>query len=142
MPKDLEKLYQEIILDHYRNPRNSCTIPEGSEDAERLNPACGDRVRLKVWVDGKTLCRIEHDASGCAVCRASASLMADRIQNVTVSEALIRSASILDLLQTGEGGEGLDELGALRQIREFPLRVRCATLPWLALQDALQKPSG
>lgn len=137
--EDLEKLYQDLILDHYRNPRHACTIPKGEEDAERLNPTCGDRVRLKVSVEDNAVSRILHDTCGCAVSRASASLMADVLQGSSVSDARARLASFLRLMETGEEGADLGDLRALQQIREFPLRIRCATLPWLALGDVLAK---
>ena len=139
MADDLEKLYQDIILEHYRTPRNACLIPEGEENAERLNPACGDRVRLKLGIEKGLLIRVEHETRGCAVSRASASLMSEHIQGLSVRDAWNRSRAFLQLMETGESDGELGNLRALLQIRDFPLRIRCAVLPWLALQDFLEK---
>ena len=137
MSDDLEQLYQDLILEHYRNPRHAEEISEEDADVEKLNPTCGDRVRLTLTVCDQKITACVHDSKGCAVARASASLMASALQSGTVEEARAKTAAFLRLMETGDVDADLGDILALKQVRDFPLRVRCATLPWLAMEEAL-----
>ena len=137
---DLRDLYQEIILDHNRHPRNFGVLPEANRTAEGYNPLCGDRVRVFLQVEEDRVRGIGFQGSGCAISTASASLMTEALQGKTVEEARELFRGFHDLLTGGgvEPGE-LGNLAALAGVREFPMRVKCATLAWHALQSALEQ---
>ena len=137
MSDSIDNLYQDHILDHYKHPRHTCELADGEEDAERLNPTCGDRVRLRVKVEQGSLVELSHDTRGCAVSIASASMMTEALQARSVEAAQGVLQGMLDLLDGKDPDVDVGDLKALSEVRAFPLRIRCAALPWLALQDAL-----
>ena len=138
-----DDLYQEIILDHYRNPHNFGEIQRSCTIVEEDNPTCGDQIKLSLWVDeNKTIQDIKFSGQGCAISIASASIMTETVRGKTTGEA----KEIADTIITTMRGEGdpdvLDEYGdliALKGVIQFPARVKCATLAWHALEEALQK---
>ncbi len=138
-----DDLYQEIILDHYRNPHNFGEIQRSCTIVEEDNPTCGDQIKLSLWVDeNKTIQDIKFSGQGCAISIASASIMTETVKGKTTNEA----REIADTIITTMRGEGepdvLDEYGdliALKGVIQFPARVKCATLAWHALEEALQK---
>ncbi len=138
-----DDLYQEIILDHYRNPHNFGEIQRSCTIVEEDNPTCGDQIKLSLWVDeNKTIQDIKFSGQGCAISIASASIMTETVKGKTTNEA----KEIADTIITTMRGEGepdvLDEYGdliALKGVIQFPARVKCATLAWHALEEALQK---
>ena len=138
-----DDLYQEIILDHYRNPHNFGEIQRSCTIVEEDNPTCGDQIKLSLWVDeNKTIQDIKFSGQGCAISIASASIMTETVKGKTTGEA----KEIADTIITTMRGEGdpdvLDEYGdliALKGVIQFPARVKCATLAWHALEEALQK---
>lgn len=157
---ELTKLYQEIILDHHRTPRNAGRLAQPTNQAEALNPLCGDRVvvtlRLGPLGSGAGLGVLEArcDAQGCALCRASGSLATELLQALSVSDAQARIARVLALVASGEapppaagqgavvppvaGGEALlAGVAPLLEVRQFPSRKRCVTLSWEVFRDAL-----
>lgn len=139
MSDDLRDLYQETILDHYKHPRNY-GAEEGAAKAEGANPLCGDRVTIYVSLDENQIQRVSFEGSGCAICMASASLMTERLKGLTVDEAmnLFEKAHAMFLSDPeSEVWADAEELAALAGVREFPMRVKCATLPWHALKAAL-----
>ncbi len=141
---DLRDLYQEIILDHNRHPRNFAVPPDANRTAEGYNPLCGDRVRLFVQVEDGRVRDIGFQGSGCAISTASASLMTEALKGKTVDEARELFREFHGLLTGGIAGPetesaGLGNLAALAGVREFPMRVKCATLAWHALQSALEQ---
>lgn len=137
---DLYDLYQEVIVDHNRSPRNFGK-PEGyNRIAEGFNPLCGDRLTLYLRVDGAgTIEDIAFEGEGCAISVASASLMTERLkgQPVEEAEALFGSFRNLVTKADSEPSADLGKLAALAGVREFPSRVKCATLCWHALESAL-----
>jgi nitrogen fixation NifU-like protein len=139
MNDDLRDLYQEVILDHNRHPRNFGTLDDANRKAEGYNPLCGDRIDLTLKVEDGRVRDIAFQGSGCAISTASASLMTEALKGKTVEEADELFRSFHEMLTTGEGGdpERLGKLAALAGVREFPIRVKCATLAWHALQSAL-----
>jgi nitrogen fixation NifU-like protein len=136
---DLRTLYQETILDHYKRPRNFGPLADADRHAEGYNPLCGDRVKLYLRLDGDRIAGISFEGAGCAISTASASLMTEAVAGLTRVEANALERRFHALL-TGEAPAGEDDLGkleALSGVREFPIRIKCATLAWHALRAAL-----
>lgn len=141
----LTDLYQEVILDHSRHPRNFGAAEDANRQARGNNPLCGDRVAVYLSVDGDHIRDAHFDARGCAISIASASMMTEMIKGKTVDEA----KSLFDRFHTlvaGEDGDAADaasadeemaELASLSGVRAFPTRIKCATLAWHAMSAAL-----
>jgi nitrogen fixation NifU-like protein len=138
---DLSDLYQEVILDHNRRPRNFRRIERPSHKAEGYNPLCGDRVSVFLQVEGDRIADLSFEGTGCAISKASASLMTDRLKGCTVGEAqdLFRRFQQMVTTPTGTAVEDLGKLSALAGVREFPVRVKCASLAWHTLKAALDR---
>lgn len=137
---ELRDLYQEVILDHNRRPRNFGSLPAANCQAEGYNPLCGDKVTVFLDVDGGRIRDVAFQGSGCAISTASASLMTEALKGRTVDEVRELFRRFHDLVTTG-AGEGSPELGKLAVfggVREFPMRVKCATLAWHTLLAALE----
>lgn len=136
---DLDELYQEIILDHSRRPRNFGRLPPPAARGEGFNPSCGDEVA--VYVQGSEdegIAEIRFEAQACAICTASSSLMTTRVKGLSVSQAQALQKAFLTFLTThGEPSELLGNLRVLAGVRKFPQRLKCATLGWHALAAAL-----
>ncbi len=138
MTSDLRDLYQEVILDHNRQPRNFRTLDGANRKAEGHNPLCGDHVTVFVRLDEDVIREIAFQGSGCAISRASASMMTSALKGKTVSEAEVLFHRFRDLV-TGSGeGDDLGKLEAFAGVREFPVRVKCASLAWHTLRAALE----
>ncbi len=138
----LDELYQDIILDHHKSPRNYGPLPDPDLKAEGFNPFCGDRVGLGISLDGAG--RIEavgFSGEGCAISQASASMMSELLKGRTVDEAESLTAVFKGIMQgrdmTEEEEKRLGELAALEGVKKFPIRIKCALLGWSALQDAI-----
>jgi nitrogen fixation protein NifU and related proteins len=138
---ELTDLYQEVILDHNRRPRNFRTIASPSHHAEGYNPLCGDRLHLYVQVSGDTITDVAFEGSGCAISKASASLMTDALKGKTVSEAhsLFERFHRVVTTPPDQPVEDLGKLSVLAGVREFPVRVKCASLAWHTLKAALDR---
>jgi nitrogen fixation NifU-like protein len=138
---ELTDLYQEVILDHNRRPRNFRTIASPSHHAEGYNPLCGDRLNLYVQVNGDTITDVAFEGSGCAISKASASLMTDALKGKTVSEAnsLFERFHRVVTTPPDQPVEDLGKLSVLAGVREFPIRVKCASLAWHTLKAALDR---
>lgn len=140
MSSDLDDLYQEVILDHGRKPRNFRIIPDADRQAEGLNPLCGDHFKLYVKLDGERIQDIAFEGSGCAISKASASLMTSAVKGHTVAEAERLFERFHTLVTEGPDKIPASELGklaALSGVCEFPTRVKCASLVWHTLKNAL-----
>lgn len=140
---DLRDLYQEIILDHYKKPRNFREMPDADRHVDGYNPLCGDRLTLFLRMEGDRVADVSFKGTGCAISTASASIMTEALKGKsrTEAEALFRTFHDLVTGQT-EGEADLDELGSmavLAGVREFPARVKCATLAWHTLHAALEE---
>jgi nitrogen fixation NifU-like protein len=138
---DLRDLYQELILDHSRHPSNFRAMPDATRSVEGDNPLCGDHLRLFVRLQGERIADISFEGSGCAISVASASLLTERIKGKTVTEAeelFHRMHRLLTMEEAATDEAELGELAALAGVRQFPMRVKCATLSWHALRAALQ----
>lgn len=137
---DLKDLYQEVIVDHNRRPRNFGPLAGADRKLEGFNPLCGDRLTLYLKVAGDRIEDIHFDGSGCAISVASASLMTEAVKGLTVAQARDRFEMFRDMVTTeshGHGGEQLGKLAALAGVRDYPARVKCATLCWHTLNSAL-----
>ena len=138
---DLTDLYQEVILDHNRRPRNWGPMNDATRVAKGHNPLCGDRLTLYVKVEGGTLTGISFEGSGCAISKASASLMTDAVKGQSLTDALSLFDRVHDMLTTPIAQPvNTDEVGkmaVLSGVREFPARVKCASLAWHTLKSAI-----
>ena len=138
---DLNDLYQEVILDHNRRPRNFRRIDAASHHAEGYNPLCGDRVTVFLQIDGDRIQDVAFEGSGCAISKASASLMTDRLKGSTVTEARDIFERFHRMVTTppDQQVEDMGKLSALAGVREFPVRVKCASLAWHTLKAAMDR---
>jgi nitrogen fixation NifU-like protein len=134
---DLRTLYQEVLLDHYRKPRHFGELAHPTGRAEGHNPLCGDRVTIDVALDGDRLAEVAFRGSGCAISIASASLMSEAVRGRPLAEVEALSERFRGALTDGGDAAALGKLVALLGVKEFPMRVKCATLAWHALAAAL-----
>ena len=142
---DLDDLYQEVILDHGRKPRNFHKLEDANRQAEGLNPLCGDHFKLYLKLDGERIADIGFEGSGCAISKASASLMTLAVKGKTVQEAEDLFSRFHRLVTEGPDKVPASELGklaALSGVCEFPTRVKCASLVWHTLKNALEHPGA
>jgi nitrogen fixation NifU-like protein len=142
MSDELDDLYQDIILDHHRRPRNRGRMEQPSASGEGFNPMCGDELTVFLKMDGDKIADIKFFGQGCAISQASASLMTVRIKGKTIPQARAEIADIKALLVDEkkpliEVEERVGDAIALKGVRKFPARVKCATLAWHALEAAL-----
>ena len=139
MMSDLQELYQEVILDHNRRPRNFRALDDGRK-AEGYNPLCGDRLTVYLRVDDGVIKEATFQGSGCAISKASASLMTDSVKGKTVAhaEALFERFHRAVTAPPDAPVEDLGKLSVLAGVRQFPVRVKCATLAWYALRAAAE----
>ena len=138
---DLKDLYQEVIVDHNRSPRNFGKMEAADRTLEGFNPLCGDRLTLYLKMEGDRINDISFDGSGCAISVASASLMTDAMKGKTAAEADAIFNNFHELVTTDGDSVDTDKLGklaALAGVREYPTRVKCATLCWHTLHSALE----
>jgi nitrogen fixation NifU-like protein len=144
---DLRELYQSVILDHNRAPRNYGVVPAADGTAQGRNPLCGDEVTVSVKLDGERIADVRFVGTGCAISKASASLMTTAVKGRTAVEAGMLSERFQALV-TGRAAASdppdasLGRLVALAGVSQFPIRVKCATLAWHALRAALDAAPG
>jgi nitrogen fixation NifU-like protein len=136
---DLTDLYQEVILDHNRRPHNFRTIDQASRKQEGYNPLCGDRLTLYVTLDGDVIADVSFQGTGCAISKASASLMTDALKGKTVGEARVLFDRFHEMVTSAPDAPPADlgKLSVLAGVREFPTRVKCASLAWHTLRAAV-----
>jgi len=144
----LDELYRQVILDHYRHPRHAGHIQDADATAEGQNPLCGDEVTIELRIEGGTVTDAAVRGRGCSISQASGSMMADKIVGLTtdeVDELVHRVKRLLDIEPGDPGvdperpGAALGDLEALAGVRRFPVRIKCADLPWATLQEALSE---
>ena len=136
----LEQLYQDIILDHYKKPRGRGLREPFSAQVRHVNPTCGDEVDLRVRLDGTTVADVSYEGMGCSISQAAASVLYEVVSGLTVADALAR----VDAFTAMVGGRGQvepdeDAIGdgvAFAGVSKYPARVKCALLPWMAFKDA------
>jgi len=136
---DLKDLYRDVILDHNRSPRNFGSLPPPAHTARGHNPLCGDQLTVYADVEAGRIRDVRFEGSGCAISVASASLMTEAVRGKTVAETAALAERMHDLLTRADApvDPGLGKLAALSGVREFPARVKCASLCWHTLNAAL-----
>ena len=136
----LEQMYQEIILDHYRSPHGAGLREPFDAESFQINPTCGDEITLRVRLDGERVAEVSHETLGCSISQASASVLTDLVIGRPLDEAFAAHESFLALMQ-GKGQvepdeEVLEDGIAFAGVAKFPARVKCALLSWMAFKDA------
>ena len=139
MSAELEGLYQEVILDHGRRPRNFRALPDATARAEGLNPLCGDHFTVYLKLDGDRIADVSFQGAGCAISKASASLMTSALRGRTVAEAEETFRRFQAMVVQGDRRQAaaLGKLAVLQGVCDFPTRVKCASLVWHTLHNAL-----
>jgi nitrogen fixation protein NifU and related proteins len=135
---DLRELYQEVVVDHSRRPRNFRRIEGPSRSARGYNPLCGDKVNVYVKFQDGRVADVSFEGSGCAISTASASIMTEVVKGKTVEEAEALFQGFHDLVTTGSPSSSLGKLAVFSNVSDYPARVKCATLVWHTLHSALQ----
>ena len=139
---DLRELYQEVILDHNKRPRNFRVPEPNNRHAEGYNPLCGDRITVYLYVDGDTIQDLGFQGTGCAISKASASLMTEALKGKTLDQATALFNQFHGLVTAPANAtvetDTLGKLAVLAGVREYPMRVKCASLAWHTLKAAMQ----
>lgn len=139
----LQEVYRQVILDHYRNPRHRQPLPDPDASSEGANPLCGDEVSIQLKLRDGRVNAISVAGKGCSISQSSASLMGEAVSGHPIPEVLGLSDRFQGLMQapadSGENGYAdLGDLIALAGVRRYPVRIKCATLPWITLEQALE----
>ena len=137
----LEELYKEVILDHYRAPRNKGRLDPHDVALERNNPLCGDEIELFLKFDGDSVEGISFDGKGCSISQASASMMTEKVKGLPAKEATALAESIKAMM-AGEGDgdpKALGDLVSLKGVVKYPVRIKCALLGWNTLLEAIEE---
>jgi nitrogen fixation NifU-like protein len=136
----LEELYKEVILDHYRSPRNKGRLDPHDIMLERNNPLCGDEIELYLKYDGDTVKGIAFEGKGCSISQASASMMTEKVQGLNAKDARTLVDSIKRMMAGEEEGDPdkMGDLVSLKGVVKYPVRIKCALLGWNTLQEALE----
>ena len=136
----LDNLYQEVILDHYKNPQHKKLSPTFDAQVHHINPSCGDEITLNVTLSGETVASVSWDGVGCSISQASVSILSDLVLGKTLAQAQEISDSFMTLMQskgTQTGDENLlEDAVALAGVSQYPARIKCALLGWMAFKDA------
>ena len=139
---DLRELYQQVILDHNNSPRNFKVLEDANHSSEGFNPLCGDHINIYMKMDGDRIADLSFQGSGCAISKASASLMTDALKGKTREEAEALFERFHDLvtadMDTTPDTSSVGKLAVFAGVREFPARIKCATLAWHTLNAALE----
>ncbi|MEH7440823.1 SUF system NifU family Fe-S cluster assembly protein [Bacillus sp. JJ1122] len=139
---NLDNLYRQVIMDHYKNPRNKGVLDEGSLTVNMNNPTCGDRIQLTMKVEDGKVADSKFEGEGCSISMSSASMMTQAIKGRSVEEALKLSKIFSDIMQGNEYDEDdldLGDIEALQGVAKFPARIKCATLAWKAMEKGLKE---
>ena len=137
----LDELYKEVILDHYRAPRNKGKLDPHDVALERNNPLCGDEIELYLKFDGENLEGIAFDGKGCSISQASASMMTEKVKGLSAKDAATLAETIKSMM-AGEAEGDQDQLGdlvSLKGVVKYPVRIKCALLGWNTLVEALEE---
>jgi nitrogen fixation NifU-like protein len=136
----LDNLYQEVILDHYKNPQNKKLVAGSDAQVHHVNPSCGDEVTLAVKLEGELVSSVSWEGVGCSISQASTSIMSDLLIGKSLAEAELIAASFLSLMQSKGSEAGnenlLEDAVALAGVSQYPARIKCALLGWMAFKDA------
>ena len=136
----LDNLYQEVILDHYKNPQHKKLSPTYDAQVHHINPSCGDEITLNVTINGEKVSDVSWDGVGCSISQASVSILSDLVLGKTLAQAQEISDAFMELMQskgTQSGDENLlEDAVALAGVSQYPARIKCALLGWMAFKDA------
>lgn len=138
---EFDELYQDMILDHFKHPHNKRPLAQEEVLVDEENPTCGDHIRIAARVEGGKIVDVKYDGTGCAISMASASMMSDKLIGMPIGAARKLIADFVALIRN-EGEMSADELGdlvALEGVKQYPMRVKCATMSWHAVGKALDK---
>jgi nitrogen fixation NifU-like protein len=135
---DLTDLYQQLILDHSKSPRNFRVLPDATRTAQGHNPLCGDNYTLYARMDGDVVKELTFQGSGCAISKASASILTESLKGKTRAEVKALFDKVHDMIMTGKTTDSLGKLEALAGVHKFPARIKCAILPWHAVLAAVE----
>jgi len=135
---DLTDLYQQLILDHSKSPRNFRVLPDATCTAQGHNPLCGDNYTLYARMDGDVVQELTFQGSGCAISKASASILTESLKGKTRAEVKALFDKVHDMIMTGKTADSLGKLEALAGVHKFPARIKCAILPWHAVIAAVE----
>ena len=146
----LEDLYKEVILDHYKNPRNQGTLEPPAIETEGHNPLCGDEITLYTMVNGGVITDVAIKSSGCSISQSSASMMTNAVKGKTITEATQLIEDVKSMLQihldesdtTDAKPKSLGDIDALKGVVQFPVRIKCATLSWNTLAQAIEEAAN
>lgn len=138
----LNSLYQQLILEHYRKPRNRAELPEHTVEVLMYNPVCGDEIRLQLRIDGDRIAEAKFMGQGCSISQAAVSMMTVKLEGATLEEADDLVSQFINLMHGDEAAardRSLGDLRALQGVSKFPVRIKCALLGFDALQEALKQ---
>lgn len=139
---NLDTLYRQVIMDHYKNPRNRGRLEDGTITAEMNNPACGDQITLQLKIEDDVVTDVKFEGEGCSISMASASMMTQAIKGKKIEEALYMSEKFSEMM-LGEKIDpeelALDDIIALEGVSQFPARIDCATLAWKAMEKGVKE---
>ncbi|MGD6804697.1 SUF system NifU family Fe-S cluster assembly protein [Rossellomorea vietnamensis] len=138
---NLDQLYRQVIMDHYKNPRNKGTLEDGSFTVDMNNPTCGDRIHLNLKVEDGKVTDAKFDGEGCSISMASASMMTQIIIGKDIETAMRLSEVFSNMMQGKEYDEDIDlgDIEALQGVAKFPARIKCATLAWKAMEKGVKE---
>lgn len=135
---DLSDLYQQVILDHCKRPRNFREMPQASCSAQGTNPLCGDQLKLYLQTDGDLIKDVSFVGSGCCISKASASLLTESVKGKTRDEVKVLFEKVHDMVTTGRSADNVGKLTVFAGVHKYPARVKCAILAWHAVLAALE----
>jgi len=138
MSDDLTELYQQLLLDHSKSPRNFRVLPDANRTAQGTNPICGDSCTIYAKIEGDLVQDLTFQGSGCAISMASASLLTESLKGKTEAEVKVMFDKVSDMMTTGHVDGDLGKLSALSGVHRFPVRIKCAILPWHAVAAAVE----
>ncbi|AZV45083.1 MULTISPECIES: Fe-S cluster assembly sulfur transfer protein SufU [Peribacillus] len=139
---NLDTLYRQVIMDHYKKPRNKGILEDGSLTIDMNNPTCGDRIRLTMKVEEDKVVDVKFEGEGCSISMSSASMMTEAIKGKDIKTAMKLSHIFSEMIQGKEYDEedlDLGDIEALQGVSKFPARIKCATLAWKAMEKGLQE---
>jgi nitrogen fixation protein NifU and related proteins len=138
---NLDALYRQVIMDHYKKPRNRGILEDGSHTINMNNPTCGDRIQLTMKVEDGIVRDVKYEGEGCSISMSSASMMTQAIKGKKIEEALKLAKIFSDMIQGKEYDEDVDlgDIEALQGVSKFPARIKCATLAWKAMEKGLKE---
>jgi nitrogen fixation NifU-like protein len=143
---NLDNLYQEVILDHYKNPLNKSLAKEYDVQVHHINPSCGDEITLNITLTGNVISKITWDGVGCSISQASVSIASDLLVGKTLDVSQSITEEFMDLMQSKGKKSGnelvLEDAVALAGVSQYPARIKCALLGWMAIKDASMQASN